>query len=296
MCIIAAKPAGVAMPSPEQIEVMWHNNPDGGGIMYVKDGSVYIDKGYMCLADYMQRLDELRAQIDLDAAPVVLHFRIASAGGVCAPNCHPFPLTSSEKIIRQLHCKTTVGIAHNGNIHGYGNSQLSDTMQYIMLQLAPMSKVVPQFWRNRYCLEMIINAMRGSWLVLLAADGSLTTLGDFFIERDGIYYSNKTFQEKLCLSDIYQNGVHTDGLSLLCEPGPERFSARKPLVWAEDTAYQIRGGSADARWLFDRDGSVYRWDDALDGAIPAPECAVSLPGAAAFAYPADLAVMTDIYA
>ena len=62
MCIIAAKPAGVAMPSPEQIEVMWHNNPDGGGIMYVKDGSVYIDKGYMCLADYMQRLDELRAQ------------------------------------------------------------------------------------------------------------------------------------------------------------------------------------------------------------------------------------------
>lgn len=70
---------------------------------------------------------------------------------------------------------------------------------------------------------MIINAMRGSWLVLLAADGSLTTLGDFFIERDGIYYSNKTFQEKLCLSDIYQNGVHTDGLSLLCEPGPERF-------------------------------------------------------------------------
>ena len=103
MCIIAAKPAGVAMPSPEQIEVMWHNNPDGGGIMYVKDGSVYIDKGYMCLADYMQRLDELRAQIDLDAAPVVLHFRIASAGGVCAPNCHPFPLTSSEKIIRQLH-------------------------------------------------------------------------------------------------------------------------------------------------------------------------------------------------
>ena len=169
-------------------------------------------------------------------------------------------------------------------------------MQYIMLQLAPMSKVVPQFWRNRYCLERIINAMRGSWLVLLAADGSLTTLGDFFIERDGIYYSNKTFQEKLCLSDIYQNGVHTDGLSLLCEPGPERFFARKPLVWAEDTAYQIRGGSADARWLFDREGCVYRWDDALDGAVPAPECSICPLGAAAFTYPADLAVMTDIYA
>ena len=77
MCIIAAKPAGVAMPSPEQIEVMWHNNPDGGGIMYVKDGSVYIDKGYMCLADYMQRLDELRAQIEEGAQ------KLASAKADC---------------------------------------------------------------------------------------------------------------------------------------------------------------------------------------------------------------------
>lgn len=296
MCIIAAKPAGIPMPSQEQIEVMWHNNPDGGGIMYLKDGSVCIDKGYMCLADYMRRLGELREQIDLTASPVVLHFRIASAGGVCAPNCHPFPLTSSEKIIRQLHCKTTVGIAHNGNIHGYGNSQLSDTMQYIMLQLAPMSKVAPQFWKNRYCLEMIINAMRGSWLVLLAADGSLTTLGDFFIERDGILYSNKTFQNKLCLSDIYQDGIHTDGLTLPSEPGTARFLARKPLVWVEDTAVQVLPSDENARWLFDRAGQVYRWDDGLDGAVLAADHTAHQQSGAAPVYPADLAVMTDIYA
>lgn len=296
MCIIAAKPAGIPMPSLEQIEVMWHNNPDGGGIMYLRDGSVCIDKGYMRLADYMQRLEELREQIDLTASPVVLHFRIASAGGICAPNCHPFPLTSSEKIIRQLHCKTTVGIAHNGNIHGYGNSQLSDTMQYIMLQLAPMSKVVPQFWKNRYCLEMIINAMRGSWLVLLAEDGSLTTLGDFFIERDGILYSNKTFQNKLCLSDIYQDGIHTDGLALQSDPETMRFLTRKPLVWVEDTNVQILPSGENLRWLFDCAGQVYRWDDRLDGAVLAVGCTVHQQNGETPIYLTDLAVMTDIYA
>lgn len=32
MCVIAAKPAGVKMPTREQMEVMWFNNPDGAGI------------------------------------------------------------------------------------------------------------------------------------------------------------------------------------------------------------------------------------------------------------------------
>ena len=37
MCIIAAKPAGIKMPTEEQLEIMWFHNPDGSGIMYAKD-------------------------------------------------------------------------------------------------------------------------------------------------------------------------------------------------------------------------------------------------------------------
>lgn len=33
MCIIAAKPAGVEMPSDEILRTMWNNNNDGAGFM-----------------------------------------------------------------------------------------------------------------------------------------------------------------------------------------------------------------------------------------------------------------------
>ena len=49
MCIIAVKPAGIKMPERDQIEIMWHNNPDGAGIMYSLNGKVYIEKGFMSL-------------------------------------------------------------------------------------------------------------------------------------------------------------------------------------------------------------------------------------------------------
>ena len=34
MCIIAAKPAGKAMPTRDTIRTMWAGNPDGAGVMY----------------------------------------------------------------------------------------------------------------------------------------------------------------------------------------------------------------------------------------------------------------------
>ena len=42
MCIIAAKPAGVAMPSRDTIRTMWDSNRDGAGIMYVEGNNVHI--------------------------------------------------------------------------------------------------------------------------------------------------------------------------------------------------------------------------------------------------------------
>ena len=44
MCIIAAKPAGIALPNAETIETMWYANPDGAGFMYAHDGKVVIEK------------------------------------------------------------------------------------------------------------------------------------------------------------------------------------------------------------------------------------------------------------
>ena len=40
MCVIAAKPSGVKMPSVSTIENMWYKNPDGAGFMYALNGKV----------------------------------------------------------------------------------------------------------------------------------------------------------------------------------------------------------------------------------------------------------------
>ena len=58
MCIIAAKPAGVAMPSAEKIENMWNRNSDGAGIMYAVDNKVHIEKGFMTYASFNAKLNE----------------------------------------------------------------------------------------------------------------------------------------------------------------------------------------------------------------------------------------------
>lgn len=300
MCVIAAKPAGVKMPTAEQMKVMWYNNPDGAGIMYAKDGKVHIDKGYMKLADFLSRVEALGKTVDLDQIPVVLHFRIASAGGVCPEHCHPFPLTSSEYLIRRLCCDCEVGIAHNGTIHGYGNSFLSDTMQYIMLQMLPLSKAVPRFYENQYALEMIVNSTKGSWMVLLTGEGKLITIGDFFIERGGIYYSNKTMYHRPCFCDIYENGGQIRADQMRERQGEGQYVNKKPLMWIDEnwkadivdnegkTVKQQAG-----QWLTDEENRVYRWVMELDGAVEVPQYrAVPERG---YYFSLDKAVFTEIY-
>ena len=287
MCIIAAKPAGVKMPGAEQIQIMWHNNPDGAGIMYVSEGKVHIDKGFMKLSEVLKHIQNLGKSVDLDECPVVLHFRMASAGGVKPENCHPFPVTTSERVIRQLHCTTALGMVHNGTLQGYGNSQLSDSMQYMIMQVAPMARAVPDFWHNRYCLEMIANATRGSWIVLLAEDGTLVTIGDFFIEHEGIYYSNKGYTAKPSLIDIYDNGRHVTGNELEGDRGNLKLREKKAL-----NIVQNPDGDAHTVYFLDQQRKLYRWDDELDAAVPIADTRIEY-GESAFNV--DSAYMTEIF-
>ena len=56
MCILVIKPKGKEMPSKKILRNCWENNPDGAGMMYVKDGHVVIDKGYMEFSDFWKEL------------------------------------------------------------------------------------------------------------------------------------------------------------------------------------------------------------------------------------------------
>lgn len=193
MCIIVAKPANTKMPSQEIISRCFYRNPDGAGFMYSKNGKVRIRKGFMTLSDFNKALEELSTQINMTATPIVMHFRIGTAGGNIPQNTHPYPVNDNLKLLQSLNTKTDLGVVHNGIIDIRPRQKdINDTMEYIMSQLAPLKRAVPNFYENADLVQMIKNAIT-SKMAFLTTDGRIYTIGEF-TEEDGILYSNDTYK------------------------------------------------------------------------------------------------------
>lgn len=194
MCIIAAKPAGIAMPSDETIETMWYANPDGAGFMYAKDGRVQIEKGFMSLDAFTSALARAAKETDLAATGVVLHFRIATHGGTKPENTHPFPVSGSMAALRKLRVTTDLGVAHNGIIRTVipRDKNTSDTMEFIASELSLLYKGCPKFYEDKNLMQLV-EELCGSKLAFLLGDGSIHTVGRFN-ECGGILYSNYSYE------------------------------------------------------------------------------------------------------
>ena len=84
MCVILVSPPK-ARPSLSTLQQCAAANPHGGGIAWVESGLVQYLK-----TDDVRRIHRTSQHAKGD---VVVHFRIASVGGVCAELRHPFPVT-----------------------------------------------------------------------------------------------------------------------------------------------------------------------------------------------------------
>ena len=136
MCIILYHPKGAKLPSKETLEQCWEKNKDGAGQMKVEDGWIRIWKGFMSFNDLWQAY---RTECFTESDEFVLHFRLATAGGVAKGNCHPFPLSADRRLLKKLKFRQRDGvqssIMHNG-ILGKGEGDLSDTMVYVRDKLS----------------------------------------------------------------------------------------------------------------------------------------------------------------
>ena len=189
MCVIAVKPKNISMPDDETIRAMWHCNPDGAGFMWADGKSVHIQKGFMTVEDFLKELKKLGQKHNLTEIPMVLHFRIGTAGGNTPENTHPFPISDSIPLLQKTEMKSHIGVAHNGVIPiEPRRKDISDTMEYIASQLAPIYRYDRDFFRSKDILELISNATRSKWAIM-DINGDVVTIGDFQ-ERDGILYSN----------------------------------------------------------------------------------------------------------
>ena len=268
MCIIAAKPVGVAMPSDKIIENMWNGNRDGAGFMYAENGGVHIRKGFMTFEKFRTALDEFCSTHDTTNTALVMHFRITTHGGTKPENCHPFPISESVGMLSKLDCKTKIGVAHNGIINIHPRKGISDTMEYIASQLAPLCRAVPDFYRNKHLIEMIYNAT-SSRLAFLDSTGEIFTVGSFY-ENEGIKYSNESY--KYSHRDFpcsYGFGGWDDYADDLDGSYDGEFCQRE-LMWLDtDFGYVINDtgeflDSQDDMFALDKDNNVYQYSYYLD--------------------------------
>lgn len=271
MCVIAAKPSGVKMPSVSAIENMWYKNPDGAGFMYAFNGKVYIEKGFMKLNDFEDALERIQQKIDLKDIPVVMHFRIATHGGVIPANTHPFPVSSSMSMLQKLKCNTSLGVAHNGIIEITPRKGVSDTMEYVASQLAPLYKGVPEFYLNPHLMEMVDNAVQ-SKLAFLTKDGEIYTVGKFETEDD-IMYSNSSYKPYE-FKGSYWRDIWKDYDIYEDVPSNYKYIGDRLLRWFdfdEDvTCVDSKGRLIDNYeydLAVDSDGKLYRYDYNIDGFV-----------------------------
>ena len=262
MCIIVIKPAGIKLPATETLKNCWYNNNDGAGFMYATGGTVHIEKGFMTLKDFKAALKRLKKSIDVVNTPIVMHFRITTHGGTSPSNTHPFPVTEKLPLLQMTKSKAPLAVAHNGIIDiEPSKKDISDTMEYVMSQLAPLYQLKKDFYRLEAGKKLIYNAIK-SKMVFLDSAGRIETVGDFITDKDGILYSNNSYKART----IYYNWD-------LWDYGIDWYESKygKYMTWlTEDDGYILADGnilSADY-YLTDKDGNLYQYDIETDTAIP----------------------------
>jgi len=262
MCIIAIKPAGVKTPAETTIENCWYNNSDGAGLMYAAGGTVHIQKGFMTLKEFKATLKQLEKTIDIVNTPIVMHFRITTSGGTSPENCHPFPISEKLPLLQMTKCKAPLAAAHNGIISIKPSKEdISDTMEYIMTQLAPLYQLKRDFYKHEAGKKLVYNAIK-SKMAIMDGNGYIATIGDFF-EADGILYSNTSYKART----VYHKWDFWEEYSLQWyEPKHGRY-----MSWlTEDDGYILLNGSLESAdcYLVDKQGNLYLYDIESDSAMP----------------------------
>lgn len=187
MCIIAAKSSGLNLPSYERLSSMWYCNPDGAGLMFKYDNTIYLSKGYMTFEDFYSALMRFDKRYNLKNCDLVLHFRYGTHGGIRPELCHPFRVSKSFKKQRELtYVGKDVCVVHNGVYPYETEDNVSDTMVYIKEVIYPLYKENKEFYLTD------LDVLQGK-LAFLSKDG-ISLVGSFIEDiDDGIYYSNNSY-------------------------------------------------------------------------------------------------------
>ena len=194
MCIILTC-APFRRPDEQTLKTCWDNNPDGAGFMFSRDGKVYGNKGFMTY-------DKLKSALKSvpDSSPLVIHFRIATSGGIATRTCHPYPVTCSMRLLHASKWVSDCGLAHNGVIDGMFTDDaagISDTIFYTKTIVYTVKQTThvhgETLATNNRATDMLRDTCGGSRLAILDGSGVIKRIGKWYEVATGICASNDTF-------------------------------------------------------------------------------------------------------
>lgn len=210
MCIICDKPAGVDLPSEEEIKYMFDHNPNGAGFAiqgwfertvydqkkkkYIKKNlfEVHYKKGFMNVDDL---LEALGPREKLKDKRVVIHCRIKTSGKTDKATTHPFPLSTCYGDLKREEGDGPV-LFHNGVFSGLGgiiDKDSSDTQDFVS-GVACKYLGVPHHINKMG--EFIAEKIAGSCRVLILypnANHPEFRMGTWY-EHKGCQYSNNGYK------------------------------------------------------------------------------------------------------
>lgn len=192
MCMLIAKPHGIEMPGGETLGNCEWSNRDGIGVAWADPaaGVVRIKKDFATLFEFKDWLTANRTAADA----MLIHFRLATHGGVSIGMRHPFPVTGDVEALRAGEITCPLAMAHNGVLYDIKElAGLSDTATFIKLILS--DPAVVDNLRDNKAIHTLIAGMIGSYnkLAFLWPDGYVLTFGEFH-KHQGALYSNEQFK------------------------------------------------------------------------------------------------------
>lgn len=181
MCVAIYKPAGIETPSLDTLKQCWEANPDGAGFALRTDGeySIEIHKGYMTWKQFVTAYEKYR--LSGFAGDLLLHFRIATHGGISSGNTHPFSLTTNVKLLKHTNVLTDYALIHNGILPIEPEGNISDTMEFCR-RIAGFQKNIPEIFN-------LIDGMLGNNKIAVMTRDKVHLFGEWE-NIDGVYFSN----------------------------------------------------------------------------------------------------------
>lgn len=195
MCIIVYKPINENVPKRDILQRCFNNNNDGCGYMFNDNNAVVIRKGFNDFNTFYKQLKTDVKKHDLKSKTLVLHFRIATSGGLEKNKTHPFVLTNKSKLINKYNgdaITCDVGVVHNGVLNDYVYGGLSDTQNFIKDFLYD---VYYSNLKENIKNKIIKSELNSNKLIILDKTGNAKKYGDFIYD-DGVYYSNSSYKER----------------------------------------------------------------------------------------------------